>query len=77
MKIGVLPLGRATFDVKFAEENLAAMRAALDATGHEIAGPRGLLFDEPATRAAMSALQLAGVDRVVADEMVADAKSGS
>jgi hypothetical protein len=65
MKIGILPLGRATFDVDFAEQNLARMLAALDATGHEIAGPRALLFDEPATRAAMAELQTAGVDQVL------------
>ena len=57
MRIGVLPLGRPTFDVPFAEERLAAMLAALDATGHEIAGARGLLLDEAATRAALAELQ--------------------
>ena len=31
MKLGILPLARATFDVPFAEENLTAMLAALDA----------------------------------------------
>ena len=65
MKIGILPLGRATFDVAFAEENLAAMLAALDATGHEVCGPRALLFDEEATRAAIADLQSAGVDQVL------------
>ena len=45
MKIGILPLGRPTFDVPFAEENLSAMLAALDGTGHELTGPRELLFD--------------------------------
>ncbi|PRY24264.1 L-fucose isomerase-like protein [Aliiruegeria haliotis] len=65
MKIGILPLGRPTFDVPFAEEKLAAMLAALDATGHEIVGQRGLLFDEDATRKAMSGLQAAAVDQVL------------
>jgi L-fucose isomerase-like protein len=65
MKIGILPLGRATFDVAFAEENLAAMLAALDATGHEIAGPRKLLFDEAATRKGIEDLQAATVDQVL------------
>ena len=55
MKIGILPLGRPTFDVPFAEENLSAMLAALDATGHEIVGPRALLFDGDATEAAIKA----------------------
>ena len=65
MRIGVLPLGRPTFDVPFAEERLAAMLAALDATGHEIAGARELLLDESATRAAAAELQAAGPDRVL------------
>ncbi len=65
MKLGILPLARPTFDVPFAEGNLAAMLAALDATGHEIAGPRALLFDERATRAAISELQAADVDQVL------------
>ena len=65
MRIGILPLGRATFDVPFAEENLTAMLAALDATGHEIVGPRELLFDEPATRAGIEDLKAANVDQVL------------
>ena len=65
MKIGILPLGRATFDVAFADDTLAAMLAALDATGHEIVGPRELLFDEAATRAGMAGLEAAGVDQVL------------
>lgn len=65
MRIGVLPLGRPTFDVPFAEERLAAMLAALDATGHEIAGAREILLDEAATRAAVERLEAAGPDLVV------------
>ena len=65
MKIGILPLARPTFDVPFAEENLARMLAATDATGHEIIGPRALLFDEEATRAAIVGLQVAEVDQVL------------
>ena len=45
MKIGLLPLARPTFDVAFAEEKLAAMLAQLDASGHEITGPRELLME--------------------------------
>ncbi|GIT91135.1 fucose isomerase [Jannaschia pagri] len=44
MKVGILPLARPTFDVPFAEEKLAAMLWALDASGHEIIGPRDLLM---------------------------------
>ena len=54
--IGILPLARATFDVAFAEEMLTGMVAALHATGHRIVGPRRLLLDAEATRAAMAAL---------------------
>ncbi|UWQ15372.1 hypothetical protein K3556_05635 [Aliiroseovarius sp. M344] len=65
MKLGILPLGRPTFDVPFAEEKLAAMLDALEATGHEIIGPRELLFDEDATRAGISGLQAANVGQVL------------
>ncbi|MEP2531402.1 hypothetical protein [Shimia sp.] len=65
MKLGILPLGRPTFDVPYAETKLAAMLTALDATGHEICGPRDLLFDADATRAGIATLQAAGVDHVM------------
>jgi L-fucose isomerase-like protein len=65
MKIGILPLGRPTFDVPFAEERLAAMLALLDRTGHEIAGLRGLLFDAAATDAALKELREAGIERLL------------
>ncbi len=65
MKLGILPLGRPTFDVPFAEENLTAMLVRLQAAGHEIIGPRDLLFDEAATRAGIETLQAAGVDHVL------------
>ncbi|CTQ48228.1 L-fucose/L-arabinose isomerase family protein [Jannaschia donghaensis] len=48
MRIGILPLGRPTFDVPFAEEKLAAMLAVLDASDHEIVGPRTLLMEADA-----------------------------
>lgn len=44
MRVGILPLGRPTFDVPYAEEKLAATLAQLDASGHQIVGPRGLLM---------------------------------
>jgi L-fucose isomerase-like protein len=65
MKIGVLPLGRPTFDVPFAEERLVRMLGLLDRTGHEIAGPRTLLFDADATQAALADLREAGIDRLL------------
>ncbi len=55
-RIGILPLGRPTFDVAFAEEKLAAMLAPLDAAGLTLIGPRHLLFDADATRAAIEDL---------------------
>ena len=65
MRLGILPLGRPTFDVPFAKDNLTAMLAVLDESGHEIVGPRALLFDEGATRAGIADLQAAGVDQVL------------
>jgi L-fucose isomerase-like protein len=54
--LAVLPLARPTFDVAYAEEMLAGMLAALDRTGRRIVGPRSLLFDAEATRAAISSV---------------------
>lgn len=54
MKIGLLPLGRPTFDVPFAEEKLAAMLADLDALDHDIVGSRTLLMDGAAAAAALA-----------------------
>ncbi len=65
MKLGILPLGRPTFDVGYAEEKLAAMLTALAATGHEVCGPRELLFDAEATKAGIAALKGAGIDQVL------------
>lgn len=65
MKLGILPLARPTFDVPFAEAKLGQMLAALDRSGHEIAGPRVLLFDEAATRVAMQDLAEAAIDRLL------------
>lgn len=63
--IGILPLGRSTFDVPFAENSLERMLSILEQTGHELAGPRELLLDAPSARAAMEALQAAEVDQVL------------
>lgn len=65
MKIGILPLGRPTFDVPFAHENLTAMLKRLDETGHQIIGPRNLLFDAEATKTAITSLQAETPDRIV------------
>jgi L-fucose isomerase-like protein len=65
MRIGVLPLARPTFDVPFAEAQADAAFTALDATGHELVGPRALLFDAAATRTALAALKAEQLDRVL------------
>ena len=63
MRIGLLPLARATFDVAFAEERFAAMLARLEAGEHEIVGPRELLFDGEAASAALA--EMDGIDRLL------------
>ena len=65
MKIGILPLGRPTFDVPFAEVKLAEMLQALDATKHEITGPRELLFDAEATADALADMETANIDQLL------------
>ena len=65
MKTGILPLGRPTFDVAFANEKLALMLASLDATGRDFAGPRELLFDADATRNAIATLREEGIGSLV------------
>lgn len=62
MRVGLLPLGRATFDVPFAEARLSAMLAALDAAGAETVGPRRLLLDGEAAEAAIREVAAAGPD---------------
>ena len=54
--LAVLPLGRSTFDVDLANEKLAAAFAALERTGARIVGPRALLMDAEAVRAALDAM---------------------
>jgi len=38
MHIGILSLGRSTFDVEYAIEKLAAMYVVLEQSGHKISG---------------------------------------
>ena len=63
--VGVLPLGRPTFDVAFAREKLAAMLAALERAGVSTVGPDELLFDADATRAALDDLERQSPDRIL------------
>ena len=65
MKIGILPLGRPTFDVPYANEKLTAMLAALSATGHTIVGQTELLFDAEDTKAAIEQLQVENIDQLL------------
>lgn len=63
--LGVLPLGRPTFDVGFAEEKLAAMLTVLEATGKSLIGPGELLMDGDAAEAAMDGLEEAAPDAIL------------
>ncbi|MEN0087089.1 MAG: hypothetical protein AAF737_01500 [Pseudomonadota bacterium] len=54
--VAVLPLGRPTFDVAFANEKLTSMLAMLDASDAKLVGSRELLFDADATRSAIDDL---------------------
>lgn len=65
MKIGLVPLGRPTFDVPFAEQKLAAMLACLEATGHELFGPRELLMDAEATQTALDVSTRETIDKLL------------
>ena len=59
--VGVLALGRGTFDVPFAEARLAAAMAALERTGATLVGPRTLLMDGDAVGEALDGMREAGV----------------
>ncbi len=63
--IGVLALGRPTFDVEFAQELLGEAREALTASGHEIIGGETLLFDADATVSALDMLKSRELDLVL------------
>ncbi|MDU8942094.1 L-fucose/L-arabinose isomerase family protein [Ovoidimarina sediminis] len=65
MKLGLLPLGRPTFDMVFAQQKLDAMLAHIDTTCHETAGPRTLLLDDDSARAAMDELKAAQPDKIL------------
>ena len=65
LTIGVLPLGRPTFDVAFAEEMLAGMFSDLKATGHRLIGPEKMLMDAASTEAAVDAIKDAKPDRIL------------
>ena len=64
-RIGVVALARSTFDVPYAEEIAAGAFAALDAAGIKTCGPRTLMFDAAAAKAAFAGIQASGVDRLL------------
>ena len=64
-RIGVLPLGRQTFDVAYAEEMAARAFEALDATDAEIVGPRELLYDAASPAEAIDSLVGEDLDLLV------------
>ena len=64
--IGVVALGRTTFDVPFAEEITRDAFAQLDTLGVNIVGPRELLFDADAVKAALPALKAQPLDMLLA-----------
>ena len=61
-RLGVLALGRATFDVPFAEAVTAQAFASLDRLGIDVVGPRELLLDADATDRAGAAIAEATID---------------
>lgn len=63
--IGVLALGRPTFDVAFAEELLSEAHSALQKSGHDIHGGSQLLFDADATVTALESLKAENLDLVL------------
>ena len=65
LTIGVLPLGRPTFDVAFAEEMLGGMLADLRATGHRLVGPDTLLMTPDSTEAAITDIKAENPDRIL------------
>ncbi|MEM1039913.1 MAG: hypothetical protein AAGI12_10645 [Pseudomonadota bacterium] len=64
-RVGLLALGRATFDVAFAEERFATVLSALDAAPISLVGPRELLFDGDAARTAIEELKAQTIDRLL------------
>lgn len=55
-RVALVPLARPTFDVDFAEAQLAKALAMLEAQDIALVGPRDLLFDADAVRQALPAL---------------------
>ena len=65
LRLGLLALARATFDVPYAEEMAAKAIASLRAAGHTLVGATHLLFDAEQTRAALAALDGQPIDMLL------------
>lgn len=63
--VGVLALGRPTFDVEFAQELLKQAHSALLDSGHDIHGGDHLLFDAAATMEALESLKSKDLDLIL------------
>lgn len=61
-RIGIVAIGRSTFDVPYAEAMLAKALAALDTLDAEIVGSRDILFDADAVRASLEQLTARPLD---------------
>lgn len=65
MTLGVIALGRPTFDVEYAEDVAEQAFHVLDGVAPGFVGHRTVLFDAEATAAAIEAVAAAGVDGVL------------
>ena len=63
--IGVLPIGRSTFDVPYAEQMLRHALTKLHNSEHKILGSQKILFDEESTKSAITELQNKNLDLVL------------
>jgi L-fucose isomerase-like protein len=63
--IGVVPLARNTFDVPLAEQVAGEALATLEGLDADIVGPKDLLFDADATRAAIEDLRARDLDLLI------------
>ena len=65
MKIGILALGRPTFDVQYAKERLAASLNFLNTTNHNIFGTCELLLDEQDAHKEINILKKEDLDFII------------
>lgn len=65
MTVALFILGRATFDVPYAEARVAAALGVLDGLGVQTVGPRGILYDGAAVAAALDGIDASAVSRVL------------